>query len=372
MAGIQNSYHRSGNRLTGEPRPMNYSPGHARPDPLEQLIGAKDQQELTMPDEPGSSRPWLIAAWPGMGNVAIIAAGYLIRELDMQEMDDLPSRDHFDISEVEVRGGVIVEPHLPRGVFFRRPAPVVGRDLIIFLGEAQPSSGAYAYAHELLQTAISMGVERVITFASMASALHPAENPRVFGVATNQEILTELRHAEVEPLGDGQIGGLNGVLLAAAAERDVAGMCLLAEIPFFAAAVPNPKAARAALSVFTVLTGIDVSLAELGKHAVAVDRALIEALEKLQTEREGQEPAEEAAQAEPEEAPEGEPAAPPPEAPREPDAKLDYPARRRIEELFEAARKDQRKAMSLKQELDRLGVFRQYEDRFLDLFRRAE
>jgi uncharacterized protein len=44
----------------------------------------------------------------------------------------------------------------------------------------------------------------------------------------------------------------------------------------------------------------------------------------------------------------------------------------RIEALFEEARRDRSKAFALKHELDRLGVFKQYEDRFLDLFRRPE
>jgi len=46
-------------------------------------------------------------------------------------------------------------------------------------------------------------------------------------------------------------------------------------------------------------------------------------------------------------------------------------ARAQIERLFEDARRDPAKAMPLKNELDRLGVFKKYEDRFLDLFRRA-
>jgi hypothetical protein len=40
--------------------------------------------------------------------------------------------------------------------------------------------------------------------------------------------------------------------------------------------------------------------------------------------------------------------------------------------LFERAVKDRSKAFELKQELDRLGVFKDYEDRFLDLFKKAE
>ena len=40
-----------------------------------------------------------------------------------------------------------------------------------------------------------------------------------------------------------------------------------------------------------------------------------------------------------------------------------------IESLFEIARADRSRAFELKRELDRLDVFREYEDRFLDLFK---
>jgi hypothetical protein len=47
------------------------------------------------------------------------------------------------------------------------------------------------------------------------------------------------------------------------------------------------------------------------------------------------------------------------------------PDRLRIEERFAISQKDRTKAFELKQELDRLGVFKDYEDRFLDLFRKS-
>jgi hypothetical protein len=40
--------------------------------------------------------------------------------------------------------------------------------------------------------------------------------------------------------------------------------------------------------------------------------------------------------------------------------------------LFEKAREDRSKAYELKGELDRLGVFDLYEDRFLDLFKKPD
>jgi hypothetical protein len=42
----------------------------------------------------------------------------------------------------------------------------------------------------------------------------------------------------------------------------------------------------------------------------------------------------------------------------------------RIEELFDQAQQDRAKAYELKSELDRLNVFSDYENRFLDLFKR--
>ena len=44
----------------------------------------------------------------------------------------------------------------------------------------------------------------------------------------------------------------------------------------------------------------------------------------------------------------------------------------RIKELFQEAKHDRSKAYELKHELDRLDVFKEYEDRFLDLFKKRE
>ncbi len=328
-----------------------------------------------MPETP-DNKPWLIAAWPGMGNVAVIAAGYLIQKLGARPVAELPPKGHFDVPQVDVEKGLIAVPRLPRSIFHRWTDPATRRELFIFLGEAQPLVGVYDFANLLLDRAIELGAGRVVTFASMASQLHPSKYPRVFGAATDKDTLGELQKLEVKALEDGQIGGLNGVLLGAAADRGIPGLCLLGEIPFFAAGVPNPKAARAVLSVFTLLAGLDVTLEELARHAETVDKALIELLGKLREQaREGaadlpplpEEPGEgaEAVEVEGEAAAEGEGAP-------APDKAVDAPTRARIEQLFAEARKDRNQAMRLKEELDRLGVFEQFEDRFLDLFKRAE
>lgn len=320
--------------------------------------------------DPNTKQTTLIAAWPGMGSVSVIAAGYLIENLSLKEAGELPARGHFDIERVAVQKGLLQPVRLPRGLFFRRGQAREMRDLVVFLAESQPAAGAYSYAQELMEVALSMGVTRVVTFASLASAMHPSSDPKVAGVATDPGTLELLTRAEVGPMEDGEIGGMNGVLLAAASERRIPAFCLLAEIPYFAVAVPNPKAARAALSVFSVLTGIDVSLDALDEHAKAVDRALVDAYERLR--KEGAIPSPEEISSESADEPEA-PKAERAEgaAPEPAEQALDYAARQRIEKLFEEARQDISRAGALKQELDRLGAFRRYENRFLDLFRRA-
>ena len=49
--------------------------------------------------------------------------------------------------------------------------------------------------------------------------------------------------------------------------------------------------------------------------------------------------------------------------------KLGTEDRQHLEQLFGEAKQDRSRAYFLKQELDRLNVFREYEDRFLDLFK---
>lgn len=313
------------------------------------------------PTEP-LRHPWLLAAWPGMGGVAVIAAAYLVRSLDMDEVLEIPGRDYFDIQNIEVSRGIAQPPRFPRGVFYEWRNPNAERDLLVFVGEAQPTRNAAQLCQTIIEYAKSRGVERVVTFASMATQLAPSDPSRVHGVATDPDLLGELRRLEVAPLKEGQIGGLNGVLLAASHEEDVPAECIMAEIPYFAAGAPNPKAAKSALETFCALADLHIDLAELEEQGRLVDEQLEELLERMK----------EATRQEHEKSEFEESAFMDPDAEEEPEEKLDYASRQRIERLFDEAKQDRSKALQLKEELDRLGVFDQYEDRFLDLFRRAE
>ncbi|RME72509.1 MAG: hypothetical protein D6776_08675 [Planctomycetota bacterium] len=323
--------------------------------------------------------PWLIAAWPGMGNVAIGAAAYLVEKLGAQRLGELPPGDYFDLKRIEVKGGIAQPPRFPRSTFYGWRDPAGVRDLVIFVGEAQPSERGFEFATRLLDHAMPYGVERVFTFAAMATPIHPSADPRVFAVATQPALLNEVRldaagHERAHVLAEGEITGLNGVLLAAAMQRGLGGVCLLGELPFFAIGVPNPKASLAVLRVFQAASGIPIDLSEIETQAQAVERGLIQLLERMQAAARqaraaaASEDEEEGGFSVPSFAVESEEE----DEEEESRPRLDERARQRIERLFEQAREDRTKALDLKAELDRLGVFKEYEDRFLDLFKQAE
>jgi proteasome assembly chaperone (PAC2) family protein len=312
-----------------------------------------------MAAKPQLTHPWLIAVWPGMGHVALNAGVYMLSKLGMDAFAELEATDLFDADHVEIRAGLIRPGRKPRNRFFSWKDPEGRRDIVLFLGEAQPPMGRTPFCRQLIAFAKELGIEQVLTFAAMATGMRPEHPCRVFAAATDAATLAELRRLDLEVLQTGQISGLNGVLLAAAAEAGLPGACLLGEMPQVFAQLPFPKASLAVLKAFSAMTEIEIDLEELSEQAHVAEEQLGELLARVE-EASGQKYGVE----EPEEFS--------PEPPEEEPPRLSPADERRIEELFSQAATNRAKAFELKRELDRLNVFADYEDRFLDLFKKPE
>ena len=301
---------------------------------------------------------WLVAAWPGLGQVATTAAVYLLSKLPMHQVAEFRARDLFELESVEVKAGLLHAARLPRSRLYLWRDPGGVRDVVVFLGEAQPPAGKLALCQRLVEEARALGVTRVLTFSALATDMAPSSPSRVFGVASDGSRLAELQRHGVAALPEGSIGGLNGVALAAAAESGLPAVGLLGEMPALAPQLPYPAASAAVLRVFRELSGVELDLAELEGYGRNMQTQLEEAYEQLRRAL-GQTaaPGEEA----PASAPAPEPAPPP-------TPELSPADEAAIERLFREAAADRSKAFELRQLLDRLGLFHKYEDRFLDLF----
>lgn len=319
------------------------------------------------------NQPWLVAVWPGMGNVALAAGGYLLDQLDVFELPLPDLREFFDVDEAAVKDGVVRRGRFPRNRLYGWRDPAGRRDLLVFVGESQPNVRSYGFCHTLLDLARTYDVERVVTFASMVTPQLGGALPNLFSVATDARLLKQVLESGVESaaLEDGVIGGLNGTLLAAAAELDVDGIGLLAEVPAMAIKVPYLRSAQRVLELFGAISGVKVDLTLLSQQADRLEESIREMLiriRKLAASESDSEGAGESPTAETLGLP-GPLALPEvlhQEASTGPPLTPEVVAL--IESLFLLAEADRSKVWELKDELERQGLFKAYQDRFLDLF----
>ena len=217
---------------------------------------------------PKLNSPNMLAAWPGIGNVAMIVANYLKSKLGFKELGALEASYFFDPIGVLVRDNVVEAPDFPQSQFYYWKNEGGRSDLILFIGDDQPAAKGYELANCVLDVGQRFQVKRVYTCAAAMTRIHHTEPPRVWGVATSHEVAEDLKKYNLVQAGNLQIAGLNGLLLGVAKERDIDGICLLGEVPVYATRVQNPMAALAVMKVLTGMLEIEVDLAELAKMAV--------------------------------------------------------------------------------------------------------
>jgi proteasome assembly chaperone (PAC2) family protein len=213
---------------------------------------------------PQLDKPDFIAAWPGMGNVALKAASFLKDKLKAEEFAEIEPGDFFTLSGIIIRENLIETPRLPKSTFYSWKGSIPSKDLLIFIGDAQPSSGKeYAFADRVMDVAIKVGAERLYTFAAMPSNIDHKQVPKVWGVATHPKFIEILKGLGVNIMSDGHISGLNGSLLGMAKMRGIDGICLLGEIPYYATQIENPRSSKVVLEVLGNLLQIHIDMTEL-------------------------------------------------------------------------------------------------------------
>src|SRR5213078_1075063 len=62
--------------------------------------------------------PVLLAVWPGMGSVALVAGSYLAQQLGARRVAELDASEYFQIETVDIRNGLATIGQPPRSIFF--------------------------------------------------------------------------------------------------------------------------------------------------------------------------------------------------------------------------------------------------------------
>jgi len=228
-------------------------------------------------NKPELQNPVLIASWPGIGNIGIIAVDTLRGMVRAEEFGEIEPWDFFYPKKLSIINGELEDLELPSNKFYWAKAGE--KDLIFFIGEEQPAEGGKAYAagtkayqmaNLVLDVAQDFGCRRVYTSGAAVAPIHHTARPKVWAVPTSQELLNEIDRYENTVLmsdiegrdGQGSITGLNGLLLGVAKKRGLDATCIMGEIPIYLQAFPltYPKASRSVLEVLTQTLGIEIEM----------------------------------------------------------------------------------------------------------------
>jgi len=317
-------------------------------------------EDIRINKRPRLKNPYLICAWPGMGEVAFKAASYLIEKLQAEEFADIPVEDFFYLTGSNVQAGVLDLPELPYSKFYYWKNKAGKNDLIIFISNAQPDlAKAESYSRRIIHLAKLFKVEMIVNFASMPQPIDHTQESRVWFCGTSPEINNVLKKYNFNILSEGQISGMNGLFLGIAKRENFKGFCLLGEIPFYTVQVENPKASLAVLEALHKILNIQIDLAGLIEQVHAMEGEINKFLDYLKLGPQGPNPI-------------GEEEIERIKKTLSQLTKLPVSVKEKIEKLFEEAKGNIAKANELKTELDKWNVYKEYEDRFLDLFRKAK
>lgn len=224
--------------------------------------------EIRFHNKPEMNKPRMLVGLPGMGMVAKNTVTTFIELLKPEVFADIYV-PHLSPSLVFFEKGLVVP--MERDVSLFKFYYSKEQNIVLFSGDMQFGSIAKdnELAGKIVETAKLCDVD--IIYTVIATHIQRfVEEPKVFGVATSQELLDYLKSESVEIADNSmQIGGVNGLVIEYAHREGIKGIALLAETSF--PETLDIKACYAGLKKASELLRIEIDLTAIEIEARKFD-----------------------------------------------------------------------------------------------------
>ncbi len=271
---------------------------------------------------PSLNSPNLICGFPGTGLVGKLAVDYLIKELNAIHMADLFScyfspqvviqsdgttnivknslyyvkSNNTSINKKQIKNLSELDVQLDQSVNesksntslkFADGSLLSSNDLILLTGDSQPvvPGSEYVLSEQLLDLITKFKISNIFSLASYVTGTFVNE-PKIYGTATNPEIVKSFRSSNISTLDNGNITGMNGLILGLGKLRGIEGTCLLGETSGY---VIDAKASKNLLEILNKILGIKINMEEINKRSKDTE-ILIKNLEQQMMAKSGQYP----------------------------------------------------------------------------------
>src|SRR3989304_2956526 len=101
------------------------------PQTMSDLVKIRARPKLNCPN--------MVAAWPGIADVASIAVSYLKKRLEFKDLGEVDAAHFFNPIGITARDNVVEEPQFPQSRFYYWKNQPGKSDLILFIGDDQPA-----------------------------------------------------------------------------------------------------------------------------------------------------------------------------------------------------------------------------------------
>ena len=271
---------------------------------------------------PSLNSPNLICGFPGTGLVGKLAVDYLIKELDAIHMADLFScyfspqvviqsdgttnivknslyyvkSNNTSVNKKQIKNLSKLDVQLDQPVNEAKSNTSLkladgslfsSNDLILLTGDSQPvvPGSEYVLSEQLLDLITKFKISNIFSLASYVTGTFVNE-PKIYGTATNPEIVKSFRSFNISTLDNGNITGMNGLILGLGKLRGIEGTCLLGETSGY---VIDAKASKNLLEILNKILGIKINMDEINKRSKDTE-ILIKNLEQQMMAKAGQYP----------------------------------------------------------------------------------
>jgi uncharacterized protein len=200
--------------------------------------------------KPIPSETTMIIGLPDVGLVGLIATSYLISELNLEEIAYMDS-DLLPPVVVLHKG----LPHAPLRIYGNQ-------NLIAVISElAVPAPAIYPIMREIVDWGQAKKVKRIVSMGGIPVESRQAiTEPKVFGAASNQELLDLLSKRGLSIMNEGYIVGPQALSMRYSVSKKVSAIAILAQ-SFYN--YPDPEAAAMVLKEFSRIFEIKVDVSKL-------------------------------------------------------------------------------------------------------------
>ncbi len=207
--------------------------------------------------------PIMVVGLPGIGNVGSLVGEHIRAELDAKKFATLYS-PYFPHQVIMLPSGRI--KMMDNRFYCASPKKGKGKnDIIILVGDTQAMSpeGQYEINEKIVKFFKHLGGKTIYTIGGYNTSKNYIQNPKVFGVATNQKMVDALKKDNIIfGQAAGMIFGSAGLIVAFAKKHGIDAACIMGETGFLDV---DANSAKAVLQVMSKVLNVEINLDNIEK-----------------------------------------------------------------------------------------------------------